>query len=277
MLKDRGVLDEKSTGAGLMLQDASDLMPSRPASLPLKRQPALPHGPDPWAAEYFEKPKPQEKSHDPLRDFRKEKENVEKGTKKQLETKNLPSPVKQQQQTKPFNFSHDELKSVDTQASKNNNMEKLSGEYPTVQSQYDKSNSGISLRSEVQQNTLTTQNTLVSQGKSQDVKAPEPKQQEDRKLELEGAPKNRKINPLDRVVAKLSGKTEERSGGEEPNTRGTVKNVTVNLAELMAKEEESEVKVKFLLLCNILFSFFSLIGFCIVMHNVTFHTSLNCR
>lgn len=259
MSRDKGVLDEKSSGAGLLLQDASDLMPLRSSSMPLKRQPSLPHGPDPWATEYPEKLKPQEKAHDPLRDFRKEKENVEKGAKNQLEMKTLRSPIKSPRQAKPFP-SHNELKS---QAPKNNDSEKLSGGSPTVQSQQNISNSVISSRSKAEQNTTATQNTPLTQGSSQEVKAPDSKQQEDRKLELEGAPKNRKVNPLDRVVAKLSGKMEEKGGSEEPKPGGPIKNVTVNLAELMANEEEedSEVKKSFIIVqCLVCLCF--IIRFC---------------
>ncbi|XP_063859128.1 uncharacterized protein LOC135100096 isoform X2 [Scylla paramamosain] len=226
MFRDRDDLNE-GVRAGLMLQDASDLLLSQPAPLPLKQQSTLPHGPDPWAAEYPEKPQPQDKTHDPLRDFRKEKDNAEKETKKKSEAKTIQSPVKQPQQTKPPETG-------------NNMVQKSSGENSAIQSQHNKQDPANSSGGKAQQNSPANQNTQTSGIKSQNVKTLEPKQQEDRKLELEGAPKNRKVNPLDRVVAKLSGKTEERGGGEEPKPSGTIKNVTVNLTQLMTKEEESE-------------------------------------
>ena len=251
MLRSSGVMGKRNVGAGLMLQDASNLMLARPAPLPLKRQPTLPHGPDPWMAEYPENPKPHDKTHDPLRDFRKEKNNVEKGAKNESEMKTMQSPVKQPQHIKPFQ-PYDN----DSQASKNNKMKNTNGE-----NQQDKPNS---VASKPQQNLPAN------------FKTPEPKQQEDRKLELEGAPKNRKVNPLDRVVAKLSGKTEERSDGEEPRPGGTIKNVTVNLTELMANDdEESEVRKKRSLYYCIFFCFFCMI-FCATMHGVTFYILLHC-
>lgn len=237
-------MDKEGGVAGLMLQDASHLMASKPAPLPLKRQPVLPHGPDPWAAEHSEKPKPVEKTHDPFRNFREEKKNVgEKATQKQPETKPLKPPAKQQpQQTQPVEVVQNRPKAVDTQSSKGTgDIHKSGSSGQAAQSQQKNSNSGISSENKGPQHTPpATQNSQLPGVKSQNSKTPDHKQQEDRKLELEGAPKSRKVNPLDRVVAKLSGKTEERSGAEGG---GGVKNVTVNLTELMTMEEEqTEVK-----------------------------------
>ena len=71
--------------------------------------------------------------------------------------------------------------------------------------------------------------------KSLDVKVPE-----ERKLELEGTPKNRKVNPLDRVVAKLGGKEKGIQIKAEASLAAPAKNVTVDLTELM-KQDASEV------------------------------------
>ncbi|XP_045133137.1 centrosomal protein of 164 kDa-like isoform X2 [Portunus trituberculatus] len=226
MYRDRDDLNE-GIGAGLMLQDASDLMLSQPAPVPLKQQSTLPHGPDPWAAEYPKKPQPQDKIHDPLRDFRREKDNVEKATKKPSEAITLQTPVKMPEQIKPLETG-------------DNKVQKSMSENLSVQNHHNKQSPANSSGSKTQQDAPANQNTLSSGIKNQNVKTLEPKQQEDRKLELEGAPKNRRVNPLDRVVAKLSGKTEERGGAEESKPSGTIKNVTVNLTQLMTKEEESE-------------------------------------
>lgn len=93
---------------------------------------------------------------------------------------------------------------------------------------------------------------LPSSGKNSSVVTQASQPPEERKLELEGAPKTRKINPLDRVVAKLSGRTEgSNQGSGNPGTdnnpsavKGAVKNVTVNLTELMNNaDEDVEVTV----------------------------------
>lgn len=258
------VLDKDGGVAGLMLQDASHLMASKSVPLPLKRQPALPHGPDPWAADHPEKPRPVEKTHDPLRNFRKEKENVgEKEPQKQAETKPSVAPAKQQpQQTHPVGVTQSRPMPVDTQASKRTgDTNKLGTNDRAAQNQQKKLNAGISSENARPQYTPSpTQNSQLSGENNQDTKASDHRQQEDRKLELEGAPKSRKVNPLDRVVAKLSGKTEEKNsveggGAEVKNSvqddngglkdftpKAVVKNVTVNLTELMTKEELSEVK-----------------------------------
>lgn len=233
-------MDKEGGVAGLMLQDASHLMAaSKPIALPLKRQPALPHGPDPWAAEHSEKLKPMEKTHDPLRNFREEKKNVsERETSKQPKTKPLQPPAKQQpQQTQSVEGVQSRPKTVDTLASKGSgDTHKSASNGQAAQRQQKNSNSGISSENKGPQHPPpATQISKLPGVKSQDSKIPDHKQQEDRKLELEGAPKSRKVNPLDRVVAKLSGKTEERSGAEGG---GGVKNVTVNLTELMTMEEE---------------------------------------
>lgn len=248
-----------------MLQDASHLMASKPAPLSLKQQSILPHGPDPWPADHPEKHKPVEKNHDPLRNFRKEKETFgEKRSQTHPETKLLEAPAKQQpQQTQPTEIAQNRQKPVDTEVLKTTgDTHKFGSNDQVAQSHQQKSISGISSENKDPQYTPTTQNSQAPGGRGQHAKTSDLRQQEDRKLELEGAPKNRKVNPLDRVVAKLSGKTEDRNdaegggvkgknslqnhgGVEEVNPKAVVKNVTVNLTKLMTVEDEvSEVKQK---------------------------------
>ncbi|XP_066974472.1 centrosomal protein of 164 kDa-like isoform X2 [Macrobrachium rosenbergii] len=76
--------------------------------------------------------------------------------------------------------------------------------------------------------------------RSTEVRVPE-----ERKLELEGTPKNRKVNPLDRVVAKLGGKTEKNNQVKEntaPAAPAVTKNLEVNLTELMKQDLSEEMK-----------------------------------
>lgn len=252
-----GVLNKEGGVAGLMLQDASHLMASKSTPLPLKRQPTLPHGPDPWPSNILEKSKPVGKAHDPLQNFRKEKENIgEKEAQKKLEAKSLEAPTKQQpQHNKSTEGVQNRPKQIETQTStRSGDTHKLNDYNQAPQTQPKKSNSIFSENKGSQDLPTANQNLQLPGGKSEDAKTSDHRQQDDRKLELEGAPKSRKVNPLDRVVAKLSGKAEEKSSVDRKNCvqddndlevcnpKAAVRNVTVSLPNLMTKEEMSEVK-----------------------------------
>ncbi|XP_064087811.1 centrosomal protein of 164 kDa-like isoform X2 [Macrobrachium nipponense] len=78
-----------------------------------------------------------------------------------------------------------------------------------------------------------------------DKRSTEVRVPEERKLELEGTPKNRKVNPLDRVVAKLGGKTDKNNqvkADAAPAAPTVMKNLEVNLTELMKQDLSEEMK-----------------------------------
>ncbi|XP_071550972.1 uncharacterized protein [Panulirus ornatus] len=253
ILRARGVIDDDSEGHSFMLNDASDLL-SRGPALPPQKLKALPHGPDPWANEdsLTQIPKENNVYRDPLKDFRSQKEErktVEKHIignalqASEVQTQNKKAPVQTGQA--PVKDSQTTLKSV--VHPKPDTMESQAGKPKPLTPIGSSTQSSVS---PVKEKMNEASNKLQDTDR-EDVKKNETRPQEDRKLELEGAPKNRKTNPLDRVVAKLSGRTENKDVSQNtantdtskpaPKASGTLKNLTVNLTEIMNTEEgESE-------------------------------------
>lgn len=251
-----------------MLNDASDLLSREPELPPQKLNP-LPHGPDPWSNEKSLKHIPKERidHRDPLKDFRSQKEENKTSVEKRVGSNGLQTPEQTQQKKVPVQTG--QASGKDSQITPRSAVTQVSGSNKpdTLESQAGKPKPlkplGNSAQSTVtpvtkKSNEASDVHKALPQETNSDVKKNEVRPQEDRKLELEGAPKSRKTNPLDRVVAKLSGRTESKDGSHntantdigKPASRasGTIKNLTVNLTEIMNHEEgESEVKFVFFL------------------------------
>nr|XP_053629099.1 repetitive organellar protein-like [Cherax quadricarinatus] len=258
ILRARGVIDDDNAGNGFMISDASDLLPVN-SKLPPQKLSSLPHGPDPWANENLVKstPKVISDSHDPLKDFRKQKEEIKtNATEKSNQGNNQKTIEKQPKQNikgpptsqVPLEDFQSTAKLTVTQPSVSNapnKQESQTGKPKLLNPQVNSAQSTTVSSGTIADKTVNVQKAPPIKKINENVKKNEIKPQEDRKLELEGAPRNRKSNPLDRVVAKLSGRIEIKDDGQNTITTtstapGTIKNLTVNLTELMNNEEESE-------------------------------------
>ncbi|KAK3879014.1 hypothetical protein Pcinc_016395 [Petrolisthes cinctipes] len=252
MLRATGFIDDESEHGGVVLNDASDLLPLRPASSitrpsatinrpgSLRPSQHMPHGPDPWASKEKSmptQPPKMDKTGDPLQTFRmeREKEQAIKVTeKREVKPKETPVKVETSQEQIKGNIELPQNSSKNVSGSQTNSTSPKAQVPTNIKTLYSET-----------RNVGNVKNASPP-GKAPPSTVKQARPPEERKLELEGAPKTRKINPLDRVVAKLSGKTEgsnQISGNpvidnDAPVIRGAVKNVTVNLTELMNNTDE---------------------------------------
>lgn len=249
ILRAHGVIEDDSESGGLLLNDASVLVSINPQPSPLKKPGPLPHGPDPWNNEKSIHHASRESGGVPLRNFRKqmernESDEVARGCGNNSEQ--IKSPQKTKGARPDDQPSQNRPKSAVAQVPGSNNIQyhqNTPTEKPVP--------SNATKSAKVQD----LQKPPAALTKNQDDKRNESRLQGERRLELEGAPKSRKTNPLDRVVAKLSGKSDSVKDGtltatganaEEPRHASgeRLKNLTVNLTELMVNgDEESEVSI----------------------------------
>nr|XP_045595057.1 repetitive organellar protein-like [Procambarus clarkii] len=256
ILRAHGVIDDDSEGRDFMLNDATDLLPVQSKPHPQKLN-ILPHGPDPWADNNSVKPtlKVMSDSHNPLQHFRKQKGENKLGVAERqlldnINQKTTPQQNKTEQQKKqvPGKDSLGKPKSAGTEAcnSSISSVQDSRTGKPKVPNVPSNLTQPTTISGKTMSDKTNDAQNSPAVKKSDDVKKTEAKPQEDRKLELEGAPRNRKTNPLDRVVAKLSGRTENKEEEVSSTTvaaaavPATVKNLTVNLNKLMNNEDESE-------------------------------------
>lgn len=254
--------DDESEHGGLMLNDASDLLPLRPPASSAPRPSVtitrpgsshpsqhMPHGPDPWAGEETGRPTQPPRTNtvgDPLQTFKKEKEqSVKSAEDKEVKPKETPVKIEPNQEQ---NIVKKDLPHKSPKNDSQNNPTPLKAQVPTNTKNLSSETSNVgNIR-----NASPAGKALPSSGKDSSVVKQASHPPEERKLELEGAPRTRKINPLDRVVAKLSGRTEGSNQGsgnlvtDNNPVRGAVKNVTVNLTELMNNADDVEVTVFFI-------------------------------
>ncbi|XP_063586500.1 trichohyalin-like isoform X2 [Penaeus indicus] len=252
LLKARGVIDDYSDDQGLVLNDASDLLPSAPQARPR----SLPSSADPWAGDPSAGTPSRDSgaSRDPLKEFRRQKEEdqrkqgVEAGKGKADQTPQGKQPAKVQATppsapAKQVQNPQPKPATLQTPAPQGPKKPQPAAARPAAATPGQQGAASESKGKPVESQTKP----------SDPIKKPEaPVPPEDRKLELEGAPKQRKTNPLDRVVAKLSGRTEPKEppqstaqasceGKATPKpSEMTPKNLTVNLNKLMEKEETEE-------------------------------------
>ncbi|XP_042214671.1 uncharacterized protein LOC121861142 [Homarus americanus] len=214
ILRARGVIDDDSEECGFMLNDAADLLQltSQPPSHKLN---PLPHGPDPWVGANTVKSSARvvQDSRDPLKDFRKQKEETKGGAavKQQDASKGTTLHAAQVPQSRP--------KSAATQVSggiKPNTQESQTGNLKLA-TPHTSSTPSTAATKETKIDKVVEggkpSSTLPT--KTEESQRQEARPHEQRKLELEGGARNRKTNPMDRVVAKLSGRNDNRDDSHD--------------------------------------------------------------
>lgn len=252
-MKARGVIDDYSDDQGLVLNDASDLLNSAPKA----QQRSLPPSADPWAGDPSAGTPSRDSggSRDPLKEFRRQKEEDQRKQTVEVDKSKAGQTLQERQPAK----AQATPPSAPAKQIQNTQPKPATLQNPAPQGPQKPQPAAVkppaATPSQQGAGSESKGKPVESQTKPSDPvkKSDLPVAPEDRKLELEGAPKQRKTNPLDRVVAKLSGRTEPKeppqstaqassTGKTTPKpSELTPKNLTVNLNKLM-ENEETEVR-----------------------------------